>query len=407
MKRFAYVCGTLDTKSVEIIYVRDLLESNGIATRLVDLSTSNARLTYMADTTMAVRSETVAACHPEGATAVFTGDRGASVLAMSLAFENYLKAQQDVAGIISAGGSGATALVAPAMRALPIGVPKVLLSTVASGDVRPYVGASDICMMYSVTDIQGLNRISRVVLANAANALSGMISYAQPMDASERPAVGLSMFGVTTPCVQQVVASLEKTYDCIVFHATGTGGQSLEKLALSGYFKAVVDLTTTEIADEIAGGVFTAGPSRLDAIIQSKTPYIGSVGALDMVNFHSRATVPEKFQSRLLYEHNAQVTLMRTNVDENILAGKFLAAKLNQMQGPCSFLLPLQGVSAMDVSGGIFEDKQANDALFTTLRKHFVPTPTRQLVEIDSHINDPLFAAAVLKSVTEILKTDS
>ena len=405
MTRYAYVCGTLDTKYQEIKYLYDILIASGVPARLVDLSTTAAGAHLNPDTVESVSNTAVAAHHPQGALAVFTGDRGASVTAMSLAFENYIKAQHDVAGVISAGGSGATALVSPAMRALPVGVPKVLLSTVASGDVRPYVGASDICMMYSVADIQGLNRISKIVLENAANALAGMIAFAQPAQVTTRQAVGLSMFGVTTPCVQQVAAAIEKDYDCLVFHATGAGGQSLEKLALSGHLKAVIDITTTEIADEIVGGVFTAGPSRLDAIIQSKTPYIGSVGALDMVNFHARSTVPEKFSDRNLYQHNAQVTLMRTNTRENILFAEFLAAKLNQMQGPCHFLLPLRGVSALDAPGGVFEDPEANEALFSTLRQRFVSAPSRRLIEIDCHINDPLFAAAALASFAQLFKS--
>src|SRR5206468_1518627 len=253
----------------------------------VDLATSGKPSPAM------IHPREVARHHPRGERAVFTGDRGSAVSEMAVAFEQFVTRRRDLGGLISAGGSGGTALATLAMRGLPIGVPKVMVSTVASGDVKPYVGPSDICMMYSVTDVSGLNRISERVLANAAHALAGMLAYSRGGRPSEtKPAIGLSTFGVTTPCVQVVTKSLEERYDCLVFHATGTGGQSMEKLVDSGLLAGVIDVTTTEIADELVGGVLSAGPERLDAIIRSRVPYVGSCGALDMVNFWALETVP-------------------------------------------------------------------------------------------------------------------
>ncbi|MGH8674460.1 MAG: Tm-1-like ATP-binding domain-containing protein, partial [Burkholderiales bacterium] len=264
--RAAYVAGTFDTKGRELFFLRSCLDKLGLRTVTVDLSTSGKPSPAM------VHPREVARCHPQGERAVFTGDRGSAVSAMAIAFEHFIAQRRDLGGLMSAGGSGGTALATQAMRRLPIGVPKVMVSSVASGDVKPYVGPTDICMMYSVTDVQGINRISERVLANAAHALAGMIAYSRPKESSSaaKPAIGLTMFGVTTPCVQGVVKQLEERYDCLVFHATGTGGQSMEKLVDSGLLGGVIDVTTTEIADEVAGGVLSAGPERMDAIIRTR-----------------------------------------------------------------------------------------------------------------------------------------
>src|SRR6185436_10928235 len=298
--RAAYVAGTFDTKGRELYFLRDCLERLGVRTVTVDLSTSGKPSPAM------IHPREVARHHPRGERAVFTGDRGSAVSEMAVAFEHFVGRRRDLGGLISAGGSGGTALATAAMRSLPIGVPKMMVSSVASGDVKPYVGPSDICMMYSVTDVSGINRISEKVLANAANALAGMIAYGRTPQAASaaKPAIGLTMFGVTTPCVQTVVKALEDRYDCLVFHATGTGGQSMEKLVASGLLAGVIDVTTTEIADEIVGGVLSAGPARLDAIIRTRVPYVGSCGALDMVNFWAMDTVPAQFRGRNLYRHN-------------------------------------------------------------------------------------------------------
>ncbi|MEO8040930.1 MAG: Tm-1-like ATP-binding domain-containing protein, partial [Betaproteobacteria bacterium] len=251
VNNLAYIAGTFDTKGRELMFLRDCLERLGVQSVTVDLSTSGR------PSTTTIGADEVARHHPRGVEAVFTGDRGTSVEAMALAFELFIATRRDLGGLISAGGSGGTALATPAMRRLSIGVPKMMVSTVASGDVKPYVGSSDICMMYSVTDVSGINRISERVLANAAHALAGMIMNAasDPDHRGSRPALGLTMFGVTTPCVQATTAALAESYDCLTFHATGTGGQSMEKLVDSGLLCAVIDITTTEVADELVGGV--------------------------------------------------------------------------------------------------------------------------------------------------------
>lgn len=396
-QKFAYIAGTFDTKSRELMYMRDCLIKFEIPVRTIDLSTTP--ISSKAD----VKPQDVASHHPQGANAVFTNDRGTAVTAMSLAFVQYIQSCMNVGGLLSAGGSGATALVTPAMRALPIGIPKLMVSTVASGDVRPYVGPSDICMMYSVTDVQGLNGISQMVLANAANAMGGMVQKFQGSLPATKLAIGLTMFGVTTPCVQAVAAALENTYDCLVFHATGTGGQSMEKLADSHLLAGVIDVSTTEVADELMGGVFSAGPQRFDAIARSKVPYIGSCGALDMVNFGAFDTVPEHYHKRNLYKHNDNVTLMRTNVQDNIAMGKFIAEKLNSMNGLVNFFLPEGGLSMLDAPGSQFWDPSANKALFETIEENFKPTNNKTLTRSPLHINDPEFAKLLVNSFNNLM----
>ncbi len=389
--------GTCDTKGAELRYMRDLLKAAGVDTVLVDVGTGGDTSNGGDRGAVDVTPHEVAAHHPEGADKVFSDDRGEAVAGMSLALEHFIKLRGDVAGALSAGGSGGTALVAPALRALPIGTPKVMVSTVASGNVAPYVGPSDICMMYSVTDVQGLNNISRQVLGNAAHAVVGMVTNEVPKLSDTRPAVGLSMFGVTTPCVQQVVAALEGDYDCLVFHATGTGGQSLEKLVDSGLVVGVVDATTTEVCDLLMGGVFSAGEDRFGSVIRTGAPYVGSVGALDMVNFGAKETVPDKYKDRNLYAHNSQVTLMRTTAEENTRMGEWIANKLNQMEGEVRFLLPLGGVSLIDAPGQPFYDPEADQALFEALEANVRQTDKRKLVKVDHNINDPEFADALVE----------
>ena len=395
---FVVVAGTLDTKGDELRLIRDILKEAGLRTRLVDLSTSGKP--SGAD----VPPFEVALNHPRGAVGLFTGDRGTSVAAMAQAFEAWVKRQTGVAGIISAGGSGGTAMVAPAMRALPIGVPKVLISTVASGNVGAYVGPSDIMMMYSVTDVQGLNSISRQVLSNGAQAIAGMVKQrlAEARATPQRrvveglPAVGLTMFGVTTACVQQVTAQLKDEYDCLVFHATGIGGQSMEKLVDSRLLSGVIDVTTTEICDLMMGGVFPATEDRFGAVIRARLPYVGSVGALDMVNFGAPETVPERYKGRTFYPHNPQVTLMRTTAEENDRMGRWIGERLNRMEAPVRFLLPEGGVSALDAPGQAFHDPAADAALFKALEQTVRRTSSRQLVRLPFHINDPQFAAGLV-----------
>ncbi|MEZ5925475.1 MAG: ABC transporter permease [Hyphomicrobiaceae bacterium] len=391
------VAGTFDTKGAELRFMRDIIRDAGLPVRLVDLSTSGKH------SGAEIPAHQIAAFHPRGASGVFTGDRGQSVGGMTIAFERWIARQSGVAGIISAGGSGGTAIVAPAMRVLPAGVPKLIVSTVASGDVSAYVGPTDITMMHSIADIEGLNVISREVLGNAANAMVGMVKGRRQTEKPSRGAptmrlgVGLTMFGVTTPCVKQVVAGLGPDLDCIVFHATGIGGRSMEKLVDSGVLKAIVDVTTTEIADMLVGGIFPATGDRLGAIIRTRLPYIGSCGALDMVNFGAPETVPERFRSRRLYHHNPQITLMRTTAEENAAIGRWIGERLNQMDGPVRFLLPEGGVSALDAPGQPFHDPAADQALFRALEQTVRQTSTRQLVRLPCNINDPAFAAELVK----------
>ena len=394
------VAGTLDTKGVELRFIRDVLKAEQIPVRLVDLSTSGRHAE--AD----IPAHQIAAYHPRGGSGVFTGDRGASVAGMTLAFERWIQRQSGIAGIIGAGGSGGTAMIAPAMRALDIGVPKVIISTVASGDVRKYVGPSDILMMHSVADVQGLNSITRQVLANGAHALAGMVKAlsgsprgAKPRQAGgDLPAIGFTMFGVTTPCVQFMTKALQDEYDCLVFHATGIGGQSMEKLVESGLISVVIDITTTEVCDLLMGGVFPAHEDRFGAIIRRQIPYIGGCGALDMVNFGAPDTVPEKYRGRKFYEHNPQITLMRTTPEENTAMGRWIGDKLNRMEAPVRFFLPEGGVSALDAPGMAFYDPDADKALFQALENTVRQTSSRQLVRLDCNINDPEFAASVVET---------
>ena len=389
----AAVVGTFDTKAAELNYVAERLRSVGVSARTIDLSTQGFDRAN-AD----VSAAEIAAHHPDGPEAVFgSKDRGASIKAMSASFESYVRQTDWIEGIIAAGGSGGTALVAPAMRALPLGTPKVLVSTVASGNVAPYIGASDINMVYSVSDIQGLNRISVRILGNAAHALAGMMLNAENIPKKGlRPAVGLTMFGVTTQCVSDIASELEAHSDPIVFHATGTGGQSMERLVDSGMIGAVIDLTTTEVADMLVGGVFPATDDRMGAIIRTGIPYVGSCGALDMVNFGARETVPEKFEGRLFHIHNPQVTLMRTTPEENAHFGRWIAGRLNEMTGPVRFLLPEGGVSAIDAPDQPFYDLEADTALFETIEANVRPSPQRQVLRVPFNINTAEFAERAL-----------
>jgi uncharacterized protein (UPF0261 family)/ABC-type branched-subunit amino acid transport system ATPase component len=401
-ERAAYIAGTFDTKGRELLYLRNCLDKLGLRTVTVDLATSGKPSAAM------IHPREVARNHPKGESAVFTSDRGSAVSEMAVAFEHFLVRRRDVGGLISAGGSGGTALATQGMRRLPIGIPKVMVSTVASGDVKPYVGPSDICMMYSVTDISGINRISEKVLANAAHALAGMIAFKERkrrVEEESKPALGLTMFGLTTPCVQAVCKQLEETYDCIVFHATGTGGQSMEKLAESGMLAGVLDITTTEVADEVAGGVLSAGPGRMDAFGRKQIPYVGSCGALDMVNFWAIETVPPRLRERTLYKHNSNVTLMRTTAEECRQIGRFIAQKLNRMEGAVRFLIPEGGLSGLDAPGGPFRDPSADKVLFDTISAEMRTTGNRKLIRLPHHINDPAFAQALVANFKEITAT--
>lgn len=394
----AYVIGTFDTKAEELRYVAGLLRDAGVRAVTIDVGTKTPA--HDAD----FSAEAVAAFHPQGADAVLkAGDRGVAVTAMSAALTKFIASRNDLGGTIGLGGSGGTAIIAPAMRALPIGVPKLMVSTLAAGDVGPYVGIHDIAMMFPVTDIAGLNRLSRTILANAAHALAGMMLRHPPAVKDTKPALGISMFGVTTPCVQQLTAKLGKDYECQVFHANGPGGRALEALALAGMLQGMVDLTTTEAADHLLGGVCTAGSERFDAVAKIDIPWVGSCGALDMVNFWAPDTIPAKYKDRLFHVHNANVTLMRTTAEELEQIAVWISAKLNASKGPVRLLLPEKGVSALDAVGQKFHDPSANDALFKAFERHFANSPTRQLIRVPHHINDAPFVEVVEKHVREIV----
>lgn len=398
-----YIATTLDTKSAELFYVSDLIKDTGLSVRTVDLTTRPTQLNKNAD----ISAQTVAAYHPLGADAVFCGDRGKAIEAMAEAFSLYLTAQTDVAAILGLGGSGGTALITPAMQVLPVGIPKLMVSTMASGDVSGYIGASDISMMYSVTDVSGLNVISRKILKNAANQIAGSV-YFHREDAVEttlKPAIALTMFGVTTPCVQQLTEQLEQQYDCLVFHATGSGGKAMEKLIDSRLLHSVLDITTTEVCDYLFDGVLACDVDRFGAIARTETPCVLSCGALDMINFGRPSSVPERYRDRLFYHHNAQVTLMRTTQEENQLMGRWIAEKLNRCEGEVRFIIPTAGFSALDIEGAPFWDPQADQAFIEALTENLITTEKRKLILSPYHINSTEFCEQVIQLHQDILNS--
>jgi uncharacterized protein (UPF0261 family) len=396
-----YLIGTLDTKGREIGFVRDELRSLGVEVKVVDGSClgeptiaadiSREAVFQAAGTTLAdVRTK------QDRGHAVTTAARGVAALIKDLHDEG------QVAGVIGLGGSAGTTIATAAMRALPIGVPKVMASTLASGQVRPYVGDKDILMLNTIVDISGINRISRLVLGEAARAMAGMVTLKQSRPAdSDKPVVAATMFGVTTPCVEHARRILEEAgYEVLVFHATGTGGQAMESLIDDGLVIGVLDITTTELADELVGGTLTAGPQRLTAAGRKGIPQVISVGALDMVNFGPPETIPAKFADRTFYRHNPSVTLMRTTVAENAALGEVIGRKAAVATGPTAIVLPLNGVSAIDCAGKPFDDPEARSALFGVLRRTHGNT---KLIELDHHINDPEFAEAAARQLIAML----
>jgi uncharacterized protein (UPF0261 family) len=393
MARTVLLIGTLDTKGAEFQYVRDLIRGHGLGTLVLDAG-------VLADPSFTpdVSAGEVAAAAGASLTELRRrGDRGEAMDAMIAgvrALVPRLHAEARFDGVLGLGGGGGTNIATAAMRELPAGMPKLMVSTVASGDIRPYVGVSDITMMYSVVDIAGLNPFSRRILANAAGAIRGMVEQESPA-APDRPLIAASMFGVTTPCVDRVRGRLEEAgYEVLVFHATGSGGRAMEALIQAGYFVAVADLTTTEWCDEVVGGVLSAGPDRLSAAGRAGVPQVVSCGALDMVNFHAESTIPERFRNRKLYRHNPNVTLMRTTPEECSEIGRRIAERLNEARGLTTLLLPLRGLSALDKEGQPFHDPAANAVLFQALREYV--RPEVQLVELDLHINDAAFAEAAV-----------
>jgi uncharacterized protein (UPF0261 family) len=396
------IVGTLDTKGEELAFARDVIEAQGVAVHVVDVGvlgdpafepdTSASEVAEAAGTTLDHLRE--------------DADRGEAMEAMgegAAAVAERLHETGVLDGILGLGGSGNTSIATTAMRALPVGVPKLMVSTMASGDTEPYVGSRDIMMQYSVADIEGLNQLSRQVIANAALAMVGMVDNEPDVEVEDRPTVGMTMFGVTTPCVQTAREYLEdRGYETIVFHATGTGGKAMESLIEEGIIDGVLDVTTTEWADELVGGVLSAGPERLDAAGQAGIPQVVSTGALDMVNFGPRDSVPEQFEGRQFHIHNPQVTLMRTTPEENADLGEIIAEKLNAATGPTALALPLGGVSIIDVAGEDFYDPEADAALFDALRGNL--DSDVELIELETDVNDDEFATAIAEKLDTYMR---
>ncbi|MBY0523957.1 MAG: Tm-1-like ATP-binding domain-containing protein [Gemmataceae bacterium] len=400
--------GTLDTKGIEFQFVRALLNQAGVATLVVD-----AGVVQPPQCAPDVPREAVyAAAGTRLALLQQMKDRGKAIEAAARGAARIvadLFAQGKVEGVLGLGGSAGTTIGTAAMRALPFGVPKLMVSTLASGQVRQYVGVRDILMMHSVVDISGLNRISRTVLSNAAHAMIGMVNGRpqahglQSVGVADKPLLTATMFGVTTPCVEAARKLAEDAgYEVLVFHATGTGGETMESFIADGLISGVLDLTTTELADELVGGILTAGRDRLTAAGLRGVPQVISLGALDMVNFGPPDTVPEKFKSRRFYQHNPTVTLMRTTPEENDKLGKEIAEKASAARGPTAVLVPLRGVSAIDAEGGPFWCPEADRALFDSLRLWMSPHVER--IELDLHINDPRFAAEATNTLLRLMK---
>ena len=402
MSKTIWVVGTMDTKGDEFAYITDLIESIGISTCVVDTGIlGEPQLTpdISADEVAQAGGSSLKALQDEG-------DRGNSVAVMAQGAATLIAekhAAGEVDGIISLGGSAGTTIGTTAMQALPVGVPKIMVSTLASGDTSPYVQSKDICMMYSVVDIAGINRLSRQILTNAAGAIVGMVTEEVLTLVDDKPLIAATMFGVTTPCVTKAREILEAAgYEVLVFHATGTGGRAMEDLVKGGFLAGVLDVTTTELADELVGGILSAGPERLEAAGHAGLPQVIAPGALDMVNFGPPDTVPDKFSERHFYQHNPTVTLMRTTPEETAELGKIMAQKLNEAKGPTTVLIPTQGVSAIDKTRQPFDSPEARDAWRENLKAHISDNVT--VIEMDAHINDDEFATKLAETLLESLK---
>jgi uncharacterized protein (UPF0261 family) len=397
--------GTLDTKGEEFSFLRDLIEKAGLRTIMIDVGVLGSP-GFDVDIS---QTEVAAAANEDIASLRSSRDRGRSVTAMASGATVILRRlfeQQSINGVASLGGSAGTTIATAAMRALPFGFPKLMVSTVASGNTSPYVGTKDICMMPSVVDIAGLNHISRRILSNAARAICGMVVSESASAIDEKPAIAATMFGVTTPCVTAARHMLEERgYDVVTFHATGVGGRAMEQLIDDGALCAVLDLTTTELADEVVGGVMSAGPHRLEAAGRTGIPQVVCPGAIDMVNFGPAESVPVRFRSRNLHVHNSSVTLMRTTPEECAEIGRITALKLNRSSGPVTVLIPLQGVSAIDKVGGPFYSRAALDAYRSAVKEAL--SPIIRLIEIDAHINDNVFARVAAELLMESLGTEA
>lgn len=395
--------GTLDTKGTEYAYLRTRLQESGCDVVLVDTGVLGEPRTPPDIS----RQEVAEAAGVNLDDLAAANDRGAAVAAMARGaakIVSQLHEDDRLHGILGLGGSGGSSVVTHAMQALPVGVPKLMVSTVASGDTRPYIGAVDIAMMYSVVDIAGINRVSARILSNAAAGIAGMATaYARPLpEGDDKPLIGATMFGVTTPSVTAAREWLERNgYEVLVFHATGAGGQSMEALVDGGFLRGVLDITTTEIADELVGGVFSAGQNRLEKAGQQSVPQVVSLGALDMVNFGPLETIPERFRERNLYVHNPTITLMRTTPAECTELGRQIGTKLSAAKGPVALFIPRGGVSAISTDGGVFHDPEADSALIDSLLASVGPNVEVHDLEYD--INDSRFAEMMARRLTELI----
>ena len=402
MPKTVAIVGTLDTKGEEFAYLRSRIESAGLATLVIDCGVLEAPA-FAPDVS---RREVASAAGQRLEDLVATHDRGSSIAAMAAGAAVVVRRlfeEGRIQGLISLGGSAGTTLGTAAMRSLPAGFPKVMVSTLASGDTRPFVGTKDIAMLYPIVDIAGLNRLSRRILGNAAAAIAGMVNQEDTEDREARPLIAATMFGVTTPCVTVARRILEQNgFEVLVFHATGAGGQAMEGLIADGYVAGVLDITTTELADELAGGVMSAGPHRLEAAALKGIPQVICPGAVDMVNFGPLDSVPKKYRQRRLYVHNANVTLMRTTPAECAELGRITAEKLNRAQGPVVFFMPLRGVSAIDSTGQPFSWPEADRSYLDALKANL--DPRIRLVEVDAHINDKDFARDAANCLLELMK---
>ena len=402
MTKTVCIVGTMDTKGLEFSFIKAQIESTGTSTCVINtgiLGEPGLTPDISADEVAQAGGSSLQALRDEG-------DRGNSVAVMAQGAAALIAEKQaagEIDGIISLGGSAGTTIGTTAMQAVPVGVPKIMVSTLASGDTSPYVQSKDICMMYSVVDIAGINRLSRQILANAAGAIVGMVNAEMPEATADKPLIAATMFGVTTPCVTKAMEILEAAgYEVLVFHATGTGGQAMEDLVKGGFLAGVLDVTTTELADELVGGVLSAGPDRLEAAGESGLPQVVAPGALDMVNFGPPDTVPEQFSDRLFYQHNPTVTLMRTTAEETAELGRIMARKLSEAQGPTTVIIPTQGVSAIDKTGQPFDSPEARVAWIENLKAHIGDNVT--VIEMDAHINDDEFATKLVETLLESIQ---
>ncbi len=396
------IVGAFDTKGMEFQFVRNLIRESGMDTILVDfgvMSDSSFKPDVTADEVARAGGSTLAELRAKA-------DKTLAMRTMSVGLAKVvadLHTAGRLGGIMGMGGGGGTSIATAAMRGLPTGIPKLMVSTVAAGDIAPYVGSRDITMMPSVVDVAGLNSISRRIYTNAAAAIVGMVRQENPEVAEEKQLITASMFGNTTPCVNYAREILEsKNYEVLVFHATGTGGRTMEELIADGYITANLDLTTTELADEVCGGVLSAGPDRMMASAHAGIPTVLAPGCVDMANFHARADMPQKYQSRLLYEWNPNVTLMRTNIDENRAIGEMIARAANDSSGPVAILIPLRGVSQLDIPGGAFWDPEADRACFIAIKENL--RPDIPFIEMDNNINDPAFAEKAVALLLAMLR---